>query len=125
MAKTTKKSPAVKPQRTMRYDAVHGLLTITDGVSATYHVEEIGSQFGRGFRMTKLGADGKPVPARGIAAGQYDLHLSGNGQQSCECPSALLRNTCRHCESLRKLIDLGKIIGGYPGAEPEACCNDE
>ncbi len=88
-------------------------------VITTYGLREIGSDAGRSFRLYKRTPDGCEIEC------VYEVHLSGNGQQSCQktdgvCPDFEKSRgcTCKHTEMIRKLLDTGKIAGGYPDGEP-------
>lgn len=82
-----------------------------------YEIREIGSDCGRGFRLTKTTTEGEGLDARIVRGNTYECHLAGDGQQSCGCKGFAFRGTCRHVEAIRSLIDMQVISGGYPGAE--------
>lgn len=103
-------------RRTMswcRTSITTGILGISaaDGHSI-YLVEEIGSQVGRSFKLDKLDGEKRQGAV-------YRCHLSGTGQQACDCPAGRWRGLCRHTAALRKLLDTGRIAGGLPGAGNE------
>lgn len=82
--------------------------------ATTYGVEEIGSQTGRSFELTRVAGNG---------CLSYRVHLSGTGQQCCQrttgqlCPSFERSRgvRCKHTDSIRMLLDTGRILGGLPG----------
>ncbi len=82
-----------------------------------YGVEEVSSNVGRSFEMTRV---------QGDDCLSYRVDLSGDGRQHCErtngeaCPAFRRSgNTeCKHCDALCACIDAGKMGPvGYPGAE--------
>lgn len=78
-----------------------------------YRVEEIGSDCGRSFKVTKI-----IEASHAISDGEtYTVHLSGDGWSMCGCKGNVHRNVCRHVSALRALIVQGKITGGFPGGE--------
>jgi hypothetical protein len=76
-------------------------LRVGDEVS-DYLVQPIGSDFGDGFRLTKLDAWGDSAP--------YDVHLSNEGHAcSCECKGWLRWSRCKHVHGLAALRLAGKL----------------
>jgi hypothetical protein len=88
-------------------------LSYTDGGerATTYLVEERPSDAGRSFDLTRWTRPGE----RGAVV-RYRISLAGNGQNACECGGNAHRGVCLHVEAVRKLIDTGRLGGGYPAA---------
>jgi len=80
-----------------------------------YRCEEIPSNVGRSFRVTKI-----IEASKAIADGKtYTVDMDGQGWSACGCESNIRRNTCRHVEALRALLNSQKIPGGIPGANED------
>lgn len=74
-----------------------GVVSVTEnGKIDTYDVREIGSDFGRCFRVEKRDGD------------SYDVCVNGR-QSTCECLGHLKHGHCRHVSGLAALIAQGRI----------------
>jgi hypothetical protein len=98
---------ARKPARSLRLVCWNeaqrlGVLSITVGKeSATYSLVEIEAGFAdRAFRISKVSTDGVEA--------DYAVALERQGH-SCECLGFLRHGHCKHSDSIRKLLELGKI----------------
>lgn len=110
MASLLSRKPVRKTNRTCRVfkSNVPGLCVVRidqDGISDHYHTQEIESDFGRGFVMTKhvMHEDGSWT-----ANDPYHVNIDGKCS-SCECKGYLKHWHCRHIESLTALINAGKV----------------
>jgi len=86
-------------------------LSYTDGTeeATEYRVEEVGSDVGRSFDLTRWTRPGE----RGTVE-RHRVSLAGNGQNACGCKANAFKGTCKHVEAIRFLIDSGRLPGGYP-----------
>lgn len=88
----------VPPTRTMSLKG--NTLTITiDGVPASYLIEELPTDFGRAWKLTKTGTSTK-----------YTIFCDESGSFLCDCPAGIgERLHCKHADALAALIKLGRI----------------
>jgi hypothetical protein len=71
---------------------------ITVGGKATdYYLTGIPSDFGRGFRLEKMGAEET-----------YHVNLDAD-RQTCECKGHLRHGHCKHADGLAALIAASKL----------------
>jgi hypothetical protein len=74
-----------------------GTLRIVEGKrSDLYYFAEVSADYGRGFRVEKVGGD------------TYSVNLDGRAS-TCECKGFGRWAHCRHVESLTALIAAGKL----------------
>jgi hypothetical protein len=74
-----------------------GTLRIVEGRQATlYYFAEVPADYGRGFRVEKVGGDA------------YHVNLNGTAS-TCECRGFLRWGHCRHGEVLAALVAAGKL----------------
>jgi hypothetical protein len=99
------RKPRPKPER--RYHITpepwgERVLTIVVGkLVRCYYLSAVPSDFGRGFRLEKLGIDGGNV---------YHLHLGHDGTKMCECRGHLRWGTdCKHILTVLDLIADGQL----------------
>lgn len=97
------------------------VLYYSDGsrTETLYRVEERPSDLGRSFDVIRLIGPEEVGDGDGLGMQTYCVALAVAGQQTCGCRAMAYRQTCKHSEAVRKLIDTGRIAGGYPGGEPE------
>jgi hypothetical protein len=106
MATVTNRKPRVKPARSIkmsvRPDAdCAGVVQITVGEKASnYLLVELAADFGRGFRLEKIGfdADGET----------YHVNLDGD-KKTCDCKGFCRWLHCKHADGLAALIAAGKL----------------
>jgi hypothetical protein len=68
--------------------------------SADYFLTEIPTDFGRGFRVEKIGLEVKDGP--------YHVNLDG-GNKLCDCKGHLKWGHCKHGDGLAALIAAGRL----------------
>ncbi len=106
MSTATKTRRRVKPTRTIRlnlkpFDGNPGVVRITVGKeTADYLLTEIPADFGRGFKVEKMGDD-----ADGAA---YHVNIDGDNR-TCECKGFGRWHHCRHADGLAALVKAGKV----------------
>src|SRR5262245_46853948 len=97
--------PSRKPQnRIARLMTVGAstVLAITQGKDTTfYRLEELTTNYGRGFRLHKADKGDGPED-------HYDVMLDG-ARTSCECMGNLRWNHCKHVEGLEAVVKSGKL----------------
>ncbi len=75
-----------------------GVLRLTVGGKAQdYFLTPLPSDFGRGFRLVKVGID---VP---FGECEYAVNVNGT-ESSCECKGHLRHGHCKHVDSLAALV---------------------
>ena len=107
MATLTTYRPPVKtgrkPARSIRLmlavgEQSPGVVRITVGRErADYFLTELPADFGRGFRLEKIGTDDR-----------YAVNLDGD-RQSCECPGFCRWQRCKHADGLAALVAAGRL----------------
>jgi hypothetical protein len=89
-------------------DAIHGVRTLVitqDGDRTFYDLKEIGVDFGRGFRVDKCAeGTGSDRDSSG-----YDVHLDAQLGDSCTCKGHTYKGKCKHVDSIKTLVNLGKL----------------
>ena len=106
-APARQRKPRAKPARFVRLviepDGANSLgvvrLTVA-GRSADYLLTPIPADFGRGFRLEKIGLE-----ANGEA---YHVNLDGD-RRSCECKGFGRWDHCKHADGLAALIAAGRL----------------
>jgi hypothetical protein len=94
-----------KPQRFVRLVLAPsatetGVIRLTVGkASQDYLLTPIPSDYGRAFRVVKLGIDAK---------GDYAVNVDG-AKRTCDCLGHLKHGHCKHGDSLAALIAAGKL----------------
>jgi hypothetical protein len=82
-------------------DGSTGVVRIRVGTeSADYFLTEIPSDFGRGFRVEKIGLE--------CQEGAYHVNLDG-GNKTCECKGHLKWGHCKHADGLAALVAAGRL----------------
>jgi hypothetical protein len=104
MASLSTRAPRVKPARSIRLVVPlaggPGVVRVTVGrETADYVVTPIRADFGRGFLVEKVGADGES---------SYHVHLDGD-RRSCECRGFARYGYCRHADGLAALAAAGRL----------------
>jgi hypothetical protein len=107
-APARQRKPRQKPQRFIGWalqpgpDGTNGVVRIRVGkAQADYLLTPIPADFGRGFRLEKVGleADGE---------GPYHVNLDG-ASGTCDCKGFGRWNHCKHADGLAALIAAGKL----------------
>jgi hypothetical protein len=100
------RKPRPKPARSIRLDIPPegtkspGVVSITVGTErVSYFLNVLATDFGRGFRLVKLGID---------ASGEYAANVDGE-KRSCECKGFLRHHHCKHADGIAALIAAGKL----------------
>jgi hypothetical protein len=107
-ARPRQRKPRQKPQRFIGWalrpgpDGTNGVVRIRVGkAQADYLLTRIPADFGRGFRLEKIGleADGE---------GPYHVNLDGD-KRTCDCKGGLKHGHCKHADGLAALIAAGRL----------------
>ena len=105
-APARQRKPRVKPQRFIRIEVrpepdALGIVRITVGKEhADYFLTEIPADFGRGFKVEKIGLH--------VTEPGYHVNIDGE-KRSCECKGFLHRGKCRHADGLAAPIARGQL----------------
>jgi len=105
-ASTRQRKPRQKPARSIRltlqpFDGNPGVVQITVGKErADYFVTPIPADFGRGFKVEKMGDEADPTA--------YHVNLDGE-QRSCECKGFGRWHHCKHADGLAALVKAGQL----------------
>ncbi len=105
-ARPRQRKPRQKPARFVRLvvppDGIGvGVVRLTvGGKSGEYLLFPAAADFGRGFRVEKIGLE-----ARGEV---YHVNLDGD-KRTCECKGFLKWGHCKHADGLAALIAAGKL----------------
>jgi hypothetical protein len=105
-APARQRKPRQKPARFVRLlvkpdGKATGVVRLTVGKeSADYLLTIIPADYGRGFKLVKVGID--------ATEGEYAVNIDGD-RRSCECKGFLRHAHCKHVESLAALIAAGKL----------------
>jgi len=76
-----------------------GVVRLTVGtVSADYFLTELPADFGRGFKVEKVGME--------CQESAYHVHIDGD-TRSCECKGFLHHGHCKHADGLAALVAVG------------------
>jgi hypothetical protein len=111
MSTLTRNAPAVKsnrkkPTRTLRYDPLASVLSMSIGKQAfAYWLEVLPTDFEDtlAVRLTKAPSCRKPDEPDA-----YDVAI-GPDTASCECKGHLRHGHCKHLDSVRVLRDTGRL----------------
>ncbi len=97
------RKPRAKPARSIRLcvrpdDQCPGVVRITAGKEqADYFLTTIPADFGRAFRVEKIGRDGR-----------YAVNLDGD-TKTCDCPGNEKHGHCKHADGLAALVAAGRL----------------
>jgi hypothetical protein len=105
-APARQRKPRPKPARFVRLvirpgaDSLGVVRLTVSGVSADYLLTPLAADFGRGFKVEKIGleADGET----------YHVNIDGD-RRSCECKGFGRWNHCKHADGLAALIAAGRL----------------
>jgi hypothetical protein len=106
MATVTTSRPRVKPARRIRLcvkpnGTCPGVVRITVGKEeADYLLTELAADFGRGFKLDKVG----------LVADRSTYHVNIDGKaRTCECKGFCRYSHCKHADGLAALIAAGRL----------------
>ena len=105
-APTRQRKPRPKPQRSIRLEVRPeenglGIVRITVGREyADYFLTPIPADYGRGFKVEKVGLTVNDPP--------YHVNIDGDNR-SCECKGFLHHGHCKHSDGLAALIAAGRL----------------
>jgi hypothetical protein len=105
-ATTRQRKPRPKPARSIRLEIPPegkspGVVQITVGTGHTdYFINELPADFGRGFKLMKLGLH--------ATEGDYHVNIDG-AKRSCDCKGFLRHGHCKHSDGLAALIAAGRL----------------
>ena len=100
------RKPRPKPARHVRLcvrpDGLSaGVVRLTVGKqTADYLLTELAADFGRGFRVEKVGVEDEPAV--------YHVNVDGD-KRTCECLGYLRHSHCKHADGLAALIAAGRL----------------
>ena len=105
-APARQRKPRPKPARFVRLvikpdaDSLGVVRLTVGGVSADYLLTPLAADFGRGFKVEKIGLEGR---------GEfYHVNLDGD-KRTCECKGYLKWGHCKHADGLAALVVAGKL----------------
>jgi hypothetical protein len=107
IAKPRQRKPRPKPERRIRLcvrpeGLSSGLVRIRVGqVEADYLLTEVPADFGRGFKVEKVGIGEDD-------AATYHVNIEG-GKGACDCKGHSRHGHCKHADGLAALIAAGKL----------------
>ncbi len=105
-APARQRKPRQKPQRFARLivkpaPGAVGVVRLTVGKEAAdYFLTLTSADFGRGFKVEKIGLDSTEPP--------YAVNVDGE-QRSCDCKGFARWSHCKHADGLAALIAAGKL----------------
>ena len=105
-APARQRKPRQKPARFVRLvikpdaDSLGVVRLTVGGRSADYLLTPLPADFGRGFRVEKIGLEG-----RGEV---YHVNLDGD-RRACECKGFLKWGHCKHADGLAALVVAGRL----------------
>src|SRR5262245_13197450 len=105
-ARPRQRKPRQKPARFVRLcvrpdGSAPGVVRLTVGKEqADYMLTPIPADFGRGFKLEKIGLEGNGET--------YHVNLGGDGG-TCECKGWLRWGHCKHVDGLAALIAAGRL----------------
>ena len=105
-APTRQRKPRPKPQRHIRLevkpeDGGLGIVRITVGKDhADYFPTLIPADFGRGFKVEKVGLD--------CRESAYAVNIDGD-KRTCDCKGHARHGHCKHADGIAALIAAGKL----------------
>ena len=100
------RKPRSKPARSIRLEVRPegdglGIVRITVGSAyADYFLTLIPADFGRGFKVEKIGLHENDPP--------YHVHIDAD-KRSCECKGFLRHGHCKHADGIAALIAAGRL----------------
>ena len=103
---TRQRKPRPKPERRIRLITTPtalqpGIVRIRVAAEATdYFLFTLAADFGRGFRLEKIGTEGNDD--------HYHVNIDGD-TKTCECKGHLRHGHCKHGDGLAALIAAGKL----------------
>jgi hypothetical protein len=103
-AASRQRKPRSKPARSIRltlkpFDGNPGVVRVTVGKEqADYFVTEIPADFGRGFKVEKMGDE----------AAAYHVNIDEESQ-SCECKGFARWHHCKHADGLAALVKANQL----------------
>ena len=106
MATATKTRNRVKPVRTIRltlkpFEGNPGMVQIAVGKErADYFLTEIPADYGRGFKVEKMGDESESTA--------YHVNVDGDNR-TCECKGFGRWSRCKHADGLAALVKAGKL----------------
>src|SRR4051812_46550026 len=101
MSTATKTRRRVKTVRTIclklkPFEGNPGVVSITVGKEQVdYFLTEIPADFGRGFKVEKMGLDAEPVA--------YHVNIDGDNK-TCECKGHARWHHCKHADGIAALV---------------------
>src|SRR5262249_25655201 len=102
-APARQRKPCPKPARSIRlcltpFEGTPGVVRITVGNQPTdYFLTELPADFGRGFRVEKVGTDDR-----------YAVNLDGE-RHCCDCKGFARWQRCKHADGLAALLTAGRL----------------
>ena len=103
-APARQRKPRTKPARFIRLSlrpdgAAPGVVTIRVGqLAADYFVTQLAADFGRGFRVEKIGG----------LEGPYHVNLDADAK-TCDCKGHTRHGHCKHADGLAALVAAGRL----------------
>src|ERR1043166_6614521 len=103
-APARQREPRSKPARSIRltlkpFEGNPGVVRVTVGKDqADYFVTEIPADYGRGFKVEKMGDE----------SAAYCVNIDGDNR-SCECKGFWRWHHCKHADGLAALVKAGKV----------------
>jgi hypothetical protein len=103
---TRQRKPRPKPARSIRLcvkpdgDAPGVVRIVVGKEQADYFLTVIPADFGRGFRVEKIGLE--------CTESAYHVNIDGD-KRSCECKGHLRWHKCKHADGIAALIAAGKL----------------
>jgi hypothetical protein len=107
-----------KPVRTCKLVTTAGVHVLTLNVGTEtdrYFLEELPSDDGRGFSLTRLATEKEPESV----TSHVNLYPA-SGHHGCECKGFLRHGHCKHVESLVALDKAGRLPVCHPHSDTEA-----
>jgi hypothetical protein len=105
-APARQRKPRSKPARSVRLifppeGTSTGVIRLTVGKEAAdYFINFVAADFGRGFKVEKIGLD--------CRESAYAVNIDGE-TRSCECKGFLRHGHCKHADGIAALIAAGKL----------------
>jgi len=105
-APARQRKPRSKPVRSIRLEVRPerdelGIVRITIGKEhANYFISEIPADFGRGFKVEKIGLSVNDPP--------YHVNIDGD-KKTCECKGFLHHGHCKHADGIAAIVAAGRL----------------